>query len=102
MNFITSSKKSKCACCQSRKTNEYYDFDYCNIHIQIPLCEKCQKSATFNLWMQLKPLCTAISRAVTMSHFVGSDERRIRELQKEIRSLKGGAERCMDVNPIGE
>ena len=92
MLFVTSSKKRKCACCQSRKTNENYGLDYCNIHIQIPLCEKCQKSATFNLWMQLKPLCTAISRAVTMSCVVGSDERIIRELQREIRALKGGEE----------
>lgn len=81
MLFITSSQKRKCACCQSRKTNESFSFDYCNIHIEIPLCEKCQKTATYNLTMQLKPLCTAISRAITMSHIVGYDERKIRELQ---------------------
>lgn len=90
MNFITQDKRKKCACCQSRKTNEICVFEYCNIQVQIPLCEKCQKPATFNLWMQLKPLCTAISRAVTMSHIVGSDERKITELQREIRALKGG------------
>lgn len=92
MNFLTSSEKRKCACCQSRKTNENYTFDYCNIHIQIPLCEKCKKTATFNLWMQLKPLCTAISRAVTMSHIVGYDEHKISQMQREMRTLKGGAD----------
>lgn len=90
MTFFTSSEKRKCACCQSRKTNQNYVFDYCNIHIQIPLCEKCKKTATFNLWMQLKPLCTAISRAVTMSHIVGCDEHEITQMQREIRKLKGG------------
>ena len=88
MSLLTSSEKRKCACCQSRKTNENYTFDYCNIHIQIPLCKKCQETATFNLWMQLKPLCTAMSRAVTMSHFVGYDERKINQLQREMRTLK--------------
>ncbi len=92
MNFVTSSQKRKCACCQSRKTNENYSFDYCNIHIQIPLCEKCQKTATYCLHMQLKPLCTAISRAITMSHIVGYDERKISEMQQKERALKGGAE----------
>lgn len=92
MSFITSSEKRKCACCQSRKTTENYSFDYCNIHIQIPLCEKCKKTATFNLWMQLKPLCTAMSRAVTMSHFVGTDEQKINKMQREMRAMKGGAE----------
>ncbi len=76
MIFITSSQKRKCVCCHSRKTNEYYSFDYCNIHIEIPLCEKCQNTATYNLPMQLKPLCTAMSRAITMSHIVGYDERK--------------------------
>lgn len=92
MNFVTTSEKRKCACCQSRKTNENYTFDYCNIHIQIPLCEKCQKTATYNLGMQLKPLCTAINRAITMSHIVGYDERKIRDMQRKERDLKGGAE----------
>ncbi len=92
MLFITSSQKSKCACCHSRKTNEYCSFKYCDIHIEIPLCEECIKTATYNLGMQLKPLCTAISRAVTMSHIVGYDERKIREYQQKERGLKGGAE----------
>ena len=92
MLFIMSSQKRKCACCQSRKTNESYSFDYCNIHIEIPLCEECQKTATYNLQMQLKPLCTAISRAITMSHIVGEDERRIREYQRKERELKRGEE----------
>lgn len=90
VTFLTSSEKRKCACCQSRKTNQNYVFDYCNIHVQIPLCEKCKKTATFNLWMQLKPLCTAISRAVTMSHIVGYDEHKISQMQREMRTLKGG------------
>lgn len=90
MLFITSSQKRKCACCHSRKTNDNFSFDYCDIHLQIPLCEKCQKTATYNLHMQLKPLCTAMSRAITMSHIVGYDERRIREFQLRERELKGG------------
>ena len=92
MLFITSSQKRKCACCHSRKTNEMFSFDYCNIHIEIPLCEKCQKTATYNLPMQLKPLYTAMSRAITMSHIVGYDERKIREMQLKERALKEGGE----------
>lgn len=91
MLFTTSSKKRKCACCHSRKTNENYTFDYCDVHIQIPLCEECQKTATYNLHMQLKPLLTAISRAITMSHIVGSDEWIIRDYQRKERELKVGA-----------
>ena len=89
MNFITSSETSKCACCQ-KVTKESYVFDYCNIHIQVPLCQKCRETATFNLSMQLKPLCVAISRAVTMSHIVGSDEKALNQLQREIRKVKEG------------
>lgn len=92
MKFATSSEKRKCACCQSRKTNENYSFDYCNIHIQIPLCEKCKETATFNLWMQLKPLCTAINRAVVMSNIVGSDERQINQMQRKMKKMKVGTE----------
>lgn len=92
MVFLTSSEKRKCACCHSRKTSENYIFNYCDIHIQIPLCEHCQKTATYNLHMQLKPLCTAISRAITMSHIVGYDERKISEMQIKERELKGGEE----------
>lgn len=89
MLFTTSSEKRKCACCHSRKTSENFTFDYCDIHIQIPLCEECQKTATFNLHMQLKPLLTAISRAITMSHIVGYDEHKISQMQREMRKLKG-------------
>jgi hypothetical protein len=42
--------------------------------------------------MQLKPLLTAISRAITMSHIVGYDERKIRDYQRKEREMKGGAE----------
>ena len=84
MLYAITSKK-KCACCHSRKTSKSLVFDYCDIHIEIPLCEKCQKTATYNLTMQLKPLCTAISRAVTMSHIVGYDEWKIREYQQKER-----------------
>ena len=91
MLYAITSKK-KCACCHSRKTSKSLVFDYCDIHIEIPLCEECQKTATFNLAMQLKPLCTAISRAVTMSHIVGYDERKIAEYQRKERALKEGAE----------
>ncbi len=90
MLFTTSSKKRKCACCRSRKTSDNFTFDYCDIHIQIPLCEKCKKTATYNLHMQLKPLLTAISRAITMSHIVGYDERKIRDYQRKERKMKGG------------
>ncbi len=92
MNFGTSSEKQLCACCKSRKTNEFYSFSYCGVCIHIPLCEECQKTATFNLCMQLKPMCVAISRAVTMSHIVGYDEKQLNQLQREMRKLKEGAE----------
>lgn len=92
MTFEINDKKRKCACCQSRITNENLVYDYCSIYIEIPLCDKCQKTATYNLHMQLKPLCTAMSRAITMSHIVGSDERIIREYQRKERGKKGGAE----------
>ena len=92
MLFIVTSEKRKCACCQSRKTNESYKFEYCNIHIEIPLCEKCQKTAIYNLDMQLKPLLTAINRAITMSHIVGWDERKIRDYQQKERELKVDAD----------
>lgn len=91
MNFTTSSETSKCACCQ-RVTRESYTYSCCNIHIRIPLCQKCRETATFNLSMQLKPLCVAISRAVTMSHIVGSDEKALNQLQREMRKMKEGAE----------
>ena len=90
MNFLTSSEKVLCACCQSRKTNEYYYFYHCNIHIEIPLCEKCRETATFNLQMQLKPICVSINRAVTMSHLVGYDEREIRNMQTDMVGKKAG------------
>lgn len=92
MNFVTKSQKRKCACCQSRKTSENFAFYYCGIYIEIPLCKECQKTATFNLHMQLKPLLTAINRAVTMSHICGYDERKIIEFQRKDRERKGGAE----------
>ena len=47
------------------------------------LCEKCKETATFNLQMQLKPICVTISRAVTMSHIAGYDERKISQMQRE-------------------
>ncbi len=92
MNIGTSSEKVLCACCRSRKTNEFYFFEHCNITVHIPLCESCKQTATFNLQMQLKPLCVAISRAVTMSHIVGCDEKQLNQLQRELRKLKEGAE----------
>ena len=92
MLCVMTREKRKSACCHSRKTNESLVFDYCDIHIEIPLCEECQKTATFCLGMQLKPLCMAISRAVTMSHIVGYDERKIREFQQKERESKGGVE----------
>lgn len=63
--------------------------DGCIAHCNYPPCDKCKNTATFNLWMQLKPLCTAISRAVTMSHIVGYDEHIINQMQREKRALKG-------------
>ncbi len=90
MNFGTSSEKQLCACCQSRKTNEFYFFSHCNITVHIPLCEKCKETATFNLQMQLKPICVSINRAVTMSHIAGYDERKISQMQREQARVKEG------------
>lgn len=90
MSFVTSSEKSLCACCESRKTNEFYFYNHCNITIQIPLCKKCKETATFNLHMQLKPICVSINRAVTMSHIVGDDERKISQMQRAFAKRKGG------------
>lgn len=90
MNFGTSSEKQLCACCQSRKTNEFYFFSHCNITVHIPLCEKCKETATFNLQMKLKPICVSINRAVTMSHIAGYDERKISQMQKELVKVKEG------------
>lgn len=92
MLVVTKSEKRKCTCCQSRKTAENFAYDYCGIFIEIPLCNECQKTATYNLSMQLKPLCTAISRAVIMSHIVGDDEQRIQKYQMKERKWKEGAE----------
>jgi hypothetical protein len=83
MSFVTSSEKSLCACCESRKTNELYSFKHCQITVEIPLCKKCKETATFNLQMQLKPICVSINRAVTMSHIAGYDERKISQMQRE-------------------
>lgn len=90
MNFGTSSEKKICACCQSRKTNEFFFYNHCNVQIHIPLCKKCQETATFNLQMQLKPICVTISRAVTMSHIAGYDERKISQMQREQINIKAG------------
>lgn len=90
MNFRTSSEKEICACCQSKKTNEFFFYNHCNVQIHIPLCEKCKETATFNLQMQLKPICVTISRAVTMSHIAGYDERKISQMQRAQKNIKVG------------
>lgn len=91
MLIVTSSEKKKCVCCKAVSVNEYLSYEYCGIELRIPLCTECQKTATFLLIRQLKPLCNAISKAVTMSHLLGEDEAKLREFRQNA-VVRGGTE----------
>ena len=88
MLIVTSSEKKKCVCCKTVTVNEYLSYEHCGIELRIPLCTECQKTATFLLNRQLKPLCNSISKAVTMSQMLGESENKLRELRQEILQLE--------------
>ena len=88
MLIETLSKSRKCVCCKRISVNEYFVYEHCGIVLNIPLCTDCQKTATFLLVRQLKPLCNSISKAVMMSHLLGEDETELRELRQKIQQLE--------------
>jgi hypothetical protein len=88
MLIVTSPEKKKCVCCKTASVNEYLMYEYCGIELRIPLCTECQKTATFLLIRQLKPLCNSISKAVTMSYLLGEDEAKLRELRQKIQEIE--------------
>lgn len=88
MNIITSSEKRRCTRCQSKKTNEYLTFVRCGIEIRIPLCEKCQKYATYNIYGGLKNAADIIHHILTLSFICGYDERKISEYQRKEREKR--------------
>lgn len=92
MLIVTSSEKKKCVCCKTVSVNEYLSYEHCGIEVRIPLCNECQKTATFLLIRQLKPLCNSISKAVTMSHMLGNDERKLAEIRQKIQQFEGEQE----------
>lgn len=83
MSIIMTSHKRKCASCRSRSTNEVYEIEHCGIAIHVPLCERCQKYATFRLFSMLRPLAKAASECVVSSYVLGMDEAIISEYQRE-------------------
>jgi len=87
MLIVKSTTKRKCMCCKKLSVNEYLSFEYCGICLKIPLCTECQKTATFLLIRQLKPLCNAISKAVEMSNMLGKDEMQLKELRQRLDEL---------------
>lgn len=88
MLIATSSEKKKCVCCKAISVNEYLSYEHCGIQLRIPLCTECQKTATFLLIRQLKPLCNSISKAVMMSQMLGEDEVKLRELRQKMQELE--------------
>lgn len=90
MLIVKSTTKRKCMCCKKLSVNEYLSFEYCGICLKIPLCTECQKTATFLLIRQLKPLCNAISKTVEMSNMLGKDEAELMKLRQQLKQL--GAE----------
>ena len=90
MLIVTSSEKRKCVCCKALSVNEYLSYEYCGIQLKIPICTECQKTATFLLIRQLKPLCNAISKAVMMSNMLGHDEKSLMELRQKVKEYEEG------------
>ena len=88
MLIETLSAKRKCVCCKAISVNEYFVYEHCGIILNIPLCPDCQKTASFLLVRQLKPLCNSISKAVMMSHMLGEDGMELRDLRQKIQELE--------------
>ena len=88
MLIETLNEKRKCVCCKKISVNEYFAYEHCGILLKIPMCTECQKTATFLLVRQLKPLCNAISKAVMMSNLLGEDEYKLQEKRESIMQSK--------------
>lgn len=56
------------------------------IEIRIPVCEKHQKDASFNLVGGLKHIADTIRHTVVLSSICGYDENKISEYQRKERS----------------
>ena len=88
MTILTSSEKRKCVLC-GRVTTTSLLFCRNGIEIRIPVCEKHQKDASFNLVGGLKHIVDAIRHSVVLSSICGYDERIISEYQRKERSENG-------------
>lgn len=82
MNILTSSEKRKCVLC-GRVTTTSLLFCRNGIEIRIPVCEKHQKDAAFNLAGGLKHIADTIRHSVVLSSICGYDERKISEYQRK-------------------
>ena len=90
MVIVKSTTKRKCMCCKRISVYEYLSFEYCGICLKIPLCTECQKTATYLLIRQLKPLCSSISKAVEMSNMLGDEVNKLRELRQKLKEYEEG------------
>ena len=87
MNIITSSEKKKCVLC-GRVTSTSLLHLRSGIEIRIPVCNKHEKEASFNLYGGLKHISDTIRHTVVLSSICGYDEKKISEYQRKERSEK--------------
>ena len=85
MNILTSSEKKKCVLC-GRVTSLNILYIRSGIEIRIPVCEKHEKDAQFNLEGGLKHITDTIRHIVVLSSICGYDEKKICEYQRKERS----------------
>lgn len=85
MNVLTSSEKRKCVLC-GRRTSTNLCYRRSEIEIRIPVCEKHEKDASFNLVGGLKHITDTIRHTVVLSSICGYDEKKISEYQRKERS----------------